>query len=254
METIERNPRYNMITKANELIRKSRFVLSAQQQKILLFLISRIKPYDDDFKLYEFSIREFCDICGIDCNSGRNYEALKEQIKNIADKSLWITLPNGKETLLRWIEKPYIDENSGIIQIKLDNDMKPYLLKLSENFTQYSLLYTLQFKSKYSIRLYEYIQSIHYKKLKPYAIILSVDELRERIGAETYDNFKDFHTRVLKPAVKEINQYTDKTIEYELKKEKNKVSSIKITIITKTNRETGYIIESTNETLDKNKR
>ena len=38
------DPRERKVTKANELIQKSRFSLSAQQQKIVLFLISQITP------------------------------------------------------------------------------------------------------------------------------------------------------------------------------------------------------------------
>ena len=132
--------RHNTVVKANELIQKSRFSLSLQQQKVVLYLISQIAPQDEDFKLYEFSIVEFCKVCGIDYSNGKNYADLKEAVKEIADKSIWVKLDNGKETLLRWIEKPYLDEHSGTIQIKLDKDMKPFLLQLKENFTQYELL------------------------------------------------------------------------------------------------------------------
>ena len=50
------------VVKANDLIQKSRFNLSLQQQKIVLYLISQITPYDEEFKLYEFSILDFCRI------------------------------------------------------------------------------------------------------------------------------------------------------------------------------------------------
>ena len=63
--------RNKTVTKANDLIQKSRFNLSLQQQKIVLYLISQVTPFDEDFKLYEFSIAEFCRVCGIDDNNGR---------------------------------------------------------------------------------------------------------------------------------------------------------------------------------------
>ena len=84
--------RNKTVVKANELIQKSRFNLSLQQQKMVLYLISQISPYDEDFKLYEFSIPEFCRVCGIDMTSGKNYQDLKQAIKEIADKSLWINI------------------------------------------------------------------------------------------------------------------------------------------------------------------
>lgn len=223
--------RHNVVIKSNELIQHARFSLSAQQQKVVLFIISQIEPYDEELKLYQFKITEFCSVCGIE-PKGNNYNLLKNAIKEIADKSIWITLENGKETLLRWIEKPYIDEKSGNIQIKLDEDMKPYLLQLKERFTAYELIYTLNFKSKYSIRLYEYLKSIHYNKLKPYNTTVSIEEFKKVIDS-TYTDFKDFHTRVLKPAHKEINKYSDINFEYEIIKNGRKAVEIKLFIETK---------------------
>lgn len=225
--------RNNKVIKANELIQKSRFSLSLQQQKVVLYLISQITPYDEEFKLYEFSIIEFCKVCGIDYDSGKNYADLKAAIKEIADKSVWIKLADGKHTLIRWIEKPYIDENSGIVQIKLDADMKPYLLQLKSNFTQYELLWTLNFKSKYTIRLYELIKSIHYHELDNYSRTFDLDELRRMLGAEGYTTYQTFKARVLEPAIKEINLHSDKIVSYEPIKKGKAVSKIQLNISTK---------------------
>lgn len=223
--------RYNIVVKSNQLIQQSRFSLTAQQQKIVLYIISQIEPYDEEFKLYQFKITDFCAVCGIE-PKGDNYNMLKNAIKSIVDKSIWITLDNGKETTVKWIEKPYIDKNSGTIEIKLDNDMKPYLLQLKEKFTEYELIYTLNFKSKYSIRLYEYLKSIHYNKLKEYTTIISIDEFQVLLDS-TYTDFKDFHSRVLKPAHKEINKYSDINFDYEIIKKGRKATDIRLMISTK---------------------
>ena len=225
--------RKNTGVKANDLIQKSRFSLSLQQQKVVLYLISQITPLDEDFKLYEFSIVEFCKVCGIDYDSGKNYADLKAAIKEIADKSVWIRLANGKQTLVRWIEKPYIDDNSGIVQIKLDADMKPYLLQLKENFTEYEIIYTLHFKSKYSIRLYELCKSIHYNDLEEYHRRYSIEELRQLLGAESYTVFKDFRRRVLEPAIDEINEYSDKEVNYQTITQGKKVIGIELFVKSK---------------------
>lgn len=226
------NPaRYNTVVKANTLIQNSRFSLTAQQQKIVLYIISQIEPYDKELNKYSFEITDFCKLCGIE-PKGANYNFLKNAIKDIADKSIWITLDNGKETLVRWIEKPYIDEHSGTIQIKLDEDMKPYLLQLKEKFTQYELIYTLNFKSKYSIRLYEFLKSIHYKPLKPYSQTIEIDKFM-RLLDSTYKEFKDFHKRVLIPAQKEINTYSDILFNYELITKGRKTTDIRIIISAK---------------------
>ena len=225
--------RDKLVVKANELIQKSRFNLSLQQQKIVLYLISQIMPQDDDFKLYSFTIPEFCRVCGITVDSGKNYQDVKNAIKEIADKSLWIRLPNGKSTLVRWIEKPYIDDKSGVIDIRLDADMKPYLLQLKENFTEYEIIYTLHFKSKYSIRLYELCKSIHYNDLEEYHRRYSIEELRQLLGAESYTVFKDFRRRVLEPAIDEINEYSDKEVNYQTITQGRKVIGIELFVKSK---------------------
>lgn len=198
------------IYKSNDLIQRSRFNLSLQEQKIVLYLLAQITPTDANFNTFEFSIMDFCNICGIEPR-GKYFE-IKEAIKSIADKSIWVKLSNGKETLLRWIEKPYIDFQSGTIKIKLDADMMPYLLQLKSNFTQYELIYTLRFNSKYSIRLYELIKSIHYYDLETYKRQFSLDEIRDRLGAEKYTRWSSLNERVLVPATREINLYSDKKL------------------------------------------
>lgn len=224
--------RRNKVVKANELIQKSRFNLTLQQQKIVLYLISRIKPTDEDFQEYEFSIADFCRVCGISETSGKNYQALKSAIKEIADKSLWIDCDKG-ETLIRWIEKPYINKQSGSVRIRLDADMKPFLLQLKKNFTEYELIWTLNFKSKYSIRLYELIKSIHYHETETYEREYTVSQLRDLLDAKNYDTYPNFKARVLEPAVKEINQASDKILSYTPIKNGRSVESIRFTIGTK---------------------
>lgn len=221
------------VVKANNLIQKSRFSLSLQQQKIVLYLISQITPYDEDFKLYEFSIAEFCRVCGIEVESGKNYQDLKTAIKEIADKSVWIEIAEDEETIVRWIEKPYINKKSGIIKIKLDEDMKPFLLQLKQNFTSYELIWTLHFKSKYSIRMYELIKSIHFRELEEYTREYTLDELRRLLDAENYNTYQRLKDRVIIPALNEINNYSDKNVQFEPIKKGKSVEKIRFRITTK---------------------
>lgn len=225
--------RNKMVVKANDLIQKSRFDLSLQQQKIILFLISHIEPSDKEFKLYEFSVIDFCQVCGIDYTAGKNYKDIKKAIKEIADKSVWIKTQDDEETLLRWVEKPCINKNSGTIKIRLDEDMKPYLLQLKKNFTQYELIYTLQFKSKYTIRLYELIKSIHYRELEEYKRVFKTEDIKELLNGEKYTQYRDFKQRVLIPSIREINENSDKQVFMNEIKKGKKVEYIELLVKTK---------------------
>lgn len=211
------------VVKANELITHTKFSLSAQQQKIVLFLIAQIRPQDDDFKEYEFSIQEFCRACGLDRAGGRQYDEVMSVLEALADVKItyngtrWIPIGDGSVTLLRWIEKPYIVPEDGKIKIRLDRDMRPFLLHLKAHFTQYELLWTLQFSGRYTIRLYELCKAKQINQLEPAEITLDLAYLRERLDAETYTRWPDLRRRVLEPAISEINRKSDMELSYRCK-------------------------------------
>lgn len=221
------------VVKQNDLIQKSRYNLSMQEQKIILYLITKIKPEDTDLHLYEFKIKDFCEIYSIDMTSGKNYAMLKDTIKKLADKSNWVTIKteNGGEveTLLRWIEKPYIDKKSGTIKIRLDRDMKPFLMELKERFTVYNLYYTLAMKSKYSIRLYEILKSYEFQK----SCTFEVEEFKKILCAENYRLFGHLKEKVIDISMREINEFGDISVNYEVKKQGRKIHKIRFTIKTK---------------------
>lgn len=212
-ESEKKNQRYSLVVKSNELIRKSRFALSLTEQRIILYLISKIKPGDTELLEYELNIKDFCEVCGIDYIN--NLSQLKATIKALIDKSVWITLPDGAETLVRWIEKPYLYRDSGIIKIRLDKDMMPYLIQLKANFTQYELIAILALKSKFSIRLYELFKSYEY--LGHYKVSLA--DLRKIMMLEKeYPKTNDFKRYVIDKALQEINTYTDIEVTYSIVK------------------------------------
>ena len=120
-EAEKKKQQYALVVKSNDLIRKNRFSLSLTEQRIVLYLISKIKPQDTVLLEYDFNIKDFCEVCGIDYLN--NLTQLKEIVKQLRDKSIWITLPDGGETTVSWIEKPTVYRNSGTMKIKLDKDM-----------------------------------------------------------------------------------------------------------------------------------
>lgn len=225
--------RHTTLKKSNDLIQRSRFSLSLQQQKIISYIIGQITPFDEEFREYEFAIQDFCRVCGILTDGGKNYANLKSAIKNLSDKSLWVTLANGDETLLRWIETAKITNGGGTIKIRLNNDMKPFLLQLKKNYTQYELIFVMFFKSKYTVRLYELVKSIHYNELREYKRRYSLNDLRRILDAETYKTFQHFKDRVIVPSVREINEYSDKNLSFMFIKTGRAFTHIEFTIESK---------------------
>lgn len=209
-----------VVVKANSLIQKSRYELSLQEQRIILYLISKIKPDDTELKEMELSIQDFSEICGLDYTSGSNaYVYIKKTIKSLADKSEWISFDNNSETLVRWIDTAKIEKGKGIVKVGLSKTLMPYLLELKKQYTSYQLLNILPMTSKYSIRLYELLKSYSNLGHKRF----NTDELKIRLGAETYKDITNFKNRVLFPALKDIEQYGDIKVSLIVIKEKNKI-------------------------------
>lgn len=196
--------RNQLVVKHNALIQKTRYSLNTQQQKIILYLISKIKPDDDELKEYDYDLKDFCRVCGIETH-GQNYSNIKESILQLHNKAFWIETPE-KDTLVSWIVKATIYKNDTRLKIRLDDDLKPFLLHLREQFTAYELSYVLVMRSKYSIRLYEYLKSF----LSIGMITISVNELKDILDCKAeYTRWNNFRMRVLDTALAEINGYTD---------------------------------------------
>ena len=75
-------------------------------------------------------------------------------------------MPDGSESLVGWLAKVNTYKKSGIVKIRIDEDLVPYLYELKERFTQYQLYNILAMKSAFSVRIYELMKSYEYQKIK----------------------------------------------------------------------------------------
>jgi plasmid replication initiation protein len=226
------------VVKSNELIQRSRFNLSLQEQKIILYLISKIRPEDMDLKEHVFEIADFCKVCGVGEDNGANYKYIKQTLKELRDKSVWVEVEDGIEMTLAWIERVAITRRSGSVKIKIDDMMKPYLIQLKEKFTQYELLYTLAMKSQYSIRLYELLKSYEYR----HSYTFEIEDLKRKVSAENYNRFPDFKRYVLDIALREVNELSDINVSFTIEKEGKRYA--KINFFIKLKRDIGQRLET----------
>lgn len=225
------------VVKSNALIQRSRYRLTNEEQRILLYLISKIRPDEKENRWHTINIIEYCKVAGINLKDvPAMYSYIKKTIKSLADKSFWISFDGRTEKLLRWIDKAEINKYIGDVSILLNDELMPYLLQLKSNYTQYRLLYTLTMKGKYSIRMYELFRSYLYADSKKTEKIFEIEAFMRRLGMEeknmqTYlKNITMFKQKVLDKAIEEINERTDIKVKYELRKEKKRVTEIKFFI------------------------
>jgi len=246
-----------LVVKGNELIQKNRFELSLPEQKTIAYICSMIKPIETldrvkevPFQLeYDFNIRDYCKVCGIDYAGGKNYKDVKATLKKLADRSMW--LDDGEsETLMRWLSYVKINKKSEKVQIEIDRTIAPFLFDLQEKFTHYQLYNILAMKSAFSVRIYELMKSYAFQKVKTFEI----NELKRLLGVEnvkSYVNFNLFKTKVLEKAQEEINELTDINIFFEPITQGRKVIKVKFQIETKKPIERLIAGETANDRLEK---
>ena len=215
--------RESLVVKENTLVRHTRYDLSLSEQKILIFIISKIMADEKDFKHIRFRISDYIQVAGIKHRGGSEYEYIKSSIKSLSDKSWWLKSSNSqKEGLFRWIDTAEISENSGEVDVVLSESLRPLLLDIRGNFVKYNLINILVLHSKYSVRLYEIFKS--YLWLGKYEI--DIEEFRKILNIKGYNDYTELKRKVILPSIKEINKYTDLDIKFEAFKKGKKTNKL----------------------------
>lgn len=212
----------NLIVKSNDLI-QARYELNLNEQKIILYAVSKIDKSKQDFNIISLNVREFLKL--LDTSTER-YTEIRAITNGLRKKDLIIDTGNG-EIVTGWLSSIEYKKNTGLIELEFSKKLVPYLLQLKEKFTRYQIKNILYLSNKHSIRIYEL--------LKQYEAIgkrtFTVDEFKKILILEDqYQRFYDFERYVLKPTMEEINTYTDITIDYEKMKQGKSIQALKYTI------------------------
>ena len=209
---------------------KKSLSLTVYQKKFLLLLISRLNKDTTEFPLEEISFSDYCKIMNIPVGGNTN-NLIKESILDLSNKNFMFETEPKHLEIFCWIEPSdtEIFEDKKIIKTRLGRKLQQYYLGLSEFFTSFQLGFTINFKSKYSYRIYEYLRSYANQQI----IVIKVEDAYEILADNKYTILTDFERHVLKKALEEINDYSDITAEYTKIKHKNKTTHIAFRIMVK---------------------
>lgn len=221
--TIKRDPENPLAVQSNELIH-ARYEMTALQKKILLMLISRIQPDDDDFKPYRIRARDFLEAAEL--QSTQIYGKLKVATEGLLSKVFSIKKTTGILQITILSSAEYF-EGRGVMELCFDPKLKPYLLQLKEQFTLVPLKQVLGLRSVYAIRIYEMLQQF---KSTGY-FITKVDDLKYKLNLEDkYRSYNLFKRNVILQAQKELSG-TDMAFTFEEIKEGKKIDRIKFKLL-----------------------
>ena len=237
------------VYKSDDMVQKGRHKLTIQEQRCVLYAISKVQPTDRVFQEYVFDIQSFYGVCGI---QNESYTELKAILNGLSDKAWDIPLKDNPNIIsrVRWFSTLRTNKRSGKVTIKFHEDMMPYLLDVTAKgkfYTNYYIRFILPMSCQYSPRLYELLKSYQKNNRRWF---FQIDELKQSLGCEHYKDFYDFNRYVLTPSVAEINKYTDINVKPITHRQGRKVIRVEFLMAKKS--ETGIrdAIYEGNTTLD----
>ncbi len=197
----------------------AKYKLNSSEIKFILTVISKIDSVKDEvMKEYIIKVSDLENKLKVEQNTTR----LKQFSRKLMSKPLEISTDNGF-IIFNWFSKIHYYEKERLFKVKIDEDLKPYLLQLKERFTSYNLLYILPLQSTYSVRIYQLLKEYEKLKKRYFTVEKLQDILQVPKSYKRYDNFK---RKVLQVAEKELLEHTDIYFNIEEEKEGRKVSRL----------------------------
>lgn len=216
-----------LVVKDNSLIDAS-FNLSLVEQRLMLMAIVEARELDKLTPDTPIEVKATAYRDQYKTDKSEAYKQLADATKQLFNRQFsYLDKYKGEDciTVARWVNRASYLNNNGAVVLYISSEVISMISRLEANFTQYLLEQVSDFKSKYSIRLYELL--IKYRDVgnsKKFEIV----ELRSKLGLEDneYKLNAVFKRDVLDKAIKEIGNKTDIQIKYEQFKEGRAISHI----------------------------
>lgn len=205
----------------------ARYDYTELQLDLLFFIVSRLRK-DQKTSLYELPIKELASL------TGKQYHLpyLRQATEGMGSRMFEVETPERVKQLWMFQRVEYL-KGQGIIEIKLTEDILPYLFDLKDNFTSYTLAAALRLNSKYAKRIYQLCSQ--WKDLgetKKYDLqdFKKMLGLLDEKGNEKMERISVLREKVLDIAVKQINEHTELHISYKLEKRVRTYKNIVFTV------------------------
>ena len=198
----------NYVVMANNMILHSASNLTLNELKLLRFIIMQTEKDDKELFQFEVTVKDLAKLLQI------NHKDLYKRVDTMTTHIMQEVIRIGDDSNKKWIKFHWVDicrYDNGKINIKISDELKPFLIGLRGSFARYPLSEIISLKSTYAIRIYEILNGYMNENNLPHAdvsteISLSIEELRKATDTEKkFERPYDFKKKVVDIAVREIN-------------------------------------------------
>jgi hypothetical protein len=190
----------------------SRYDFNLETSKLLFACLYKansdfIKPIiNQKSHIYQLDFSEIKKYCGISYDLENDKRVIDRITKDLTSKIVQFTTPRGSWKTVGIIKSFDVISEKKLIEIEIDNDLKPYLVEEFKRFTKLGFKHLGLCKSKYSFRLYEILIAKSKSIVDDIKIIkISVEELRDILQFPKSQSYSDLKKRVLEVANTEYN-------------------------------------------------
>lgn len=215
-----------LVVKDNALINAS-YNLDLVEQRLILLAIVEARESGKGINANDpLTVHAESYINHFSVHRNTAYQALKDACKDLFARqfSYQEQRPKGVANITsRWVSQIAYIDNSATVELIFAPAIIPLVTRLEEQFTSYELKQVSGLSSAYAIRLYEVLIAWRSTGKTP---IIELSDFRQKLGVleGEYSRFNNFKVRVLDPAIKQINEYTDITVKAEQHKKGRSVS------------------------------
>lgn len=207
-----------LVVKDNALINASYNLDLVEQRLILLAIVEAresgkgINANDPLTVHAESYINQF----GVHRNTA--YQVLKDACNDLFSRQFSYQKINERGNIenyrSRWVSEIGYVNNEAVVKLIFAPAIVPLITRLEEHFTKYELQQVSSLSSAYAVRLYELLIAWRSTGSTP---IIELSDFRQKIGVldTEYKRMERFKTSVLELAIKQINEHTDITVNYE---------------------------------------
>lgn len=208
-----------IITQRNELAYAA-YEMSIQEKRLLMLAIARLTKSNLELPCWEIPVSQIADYLGIRQNNV--YRDVKNVAMSLMSRVALIPEEDKGYILIQFVSRcRYIPatrhpSENAVLEIKLHDEMAPYLLQLKSHFQSIQFIALAGLSSFYAIRMYEILHHARNEQGMPRnEVTISMEELRKTLKLEKkYQNYADFRIRVLETAKTQINARTPLGMSY----------------------------------------
>ena len=226
---------------SNKLV-DANYRLTLTQLRLVWVFGSLIRSQDEDFRFYQVKAREVIHYLGIE-TSGDAYRQLENAVDGLVGSV--VRIPRGGQkkgendgwTKFSWVASAEYKKGEGIIEFEFSDKLKPYLLKLTRDFTVAEMQDLMSLRSVYLGKLYIFLKrvlklGVYTVELPTLRITTGVDLVNSKgeIIDSVYKRFVDYKRFILDAGVKAFASKTSLRYQYTPKKTGRKVTHIEFRI------------------------